>query len=189
MYTHAKIGCLAVLALTFLTGCLPSLNPVYKDEQLVVVDAALGTWTQPDSKATWVITKRDARSYALVYTDEQGQQGRFVARLAMIEGTLFLDLFPEEAQGSANGLYNVHQVPIHTIYVVKRTKPGLELASIDFNWLQKHLTDNPQAIAHATVGGGKLITAPTEDLQAFVVAHKGAFTNNFKLEREAKPTK
>jgi hypothetical protein len=187
MNTHAKIGCLGLFAVTLFTGCLASLNPVYKDEQLVVDDSALGSWVQPDSKASWVLSKRDARSYTLVYTDEQGHQGRFVARLAKIEGTMFLDLFPEQAQGSANGLYNLHQVPIHTIYLVKRTKPNLELASIDFNWLQKHLSENPQAIAHAIVGEGKLITAPTDDVQDFVLAHKGAFTNEFKLTRPPKP--
>ena len=189
MKTHRKIGCLALTALTILTGCLPSLNPVYKNEQLVVDDAALGVWAEPNSKASWVFTKRDAKSYTLVYTDEEGHQGRFVARLARIEGALFLDLFPEEAKGSASGFYNFHLVPIHTVYLVRRTKPSLELAAIDFVWLQKHLTDNPGAIANATFGGRKLITAPTEDVQAFVLAHKDAFTNEFKLERESKPTK
>lgn len=55
--------------------------------------------------------------------------------------------------------------------------------------LERQLTDNPSALAHSNVGGGKLITARTDEVQAFVLAHKGEFTNEFKLVREAKPKK
>lgn len=186
MQTFTKFGSVAICTVTLLAGCIPSLNQVYKEDQLVLDDAAVGVWAEPNSKAKWVFSKRDDKSYTLVYTDEDGRQGRFVARLANIEGILFLDLFPEEGKGNASGFYNFHLVPIHTIYLVRSTKPKLELAAIDFSWFQKYLTDHPEAIQNATFGGGKLLTAPTPDVQAFVLAHKDAFTSEFKLQRQGK---
>jgi hypothetical protein len=174
-----------VAALILLAGCVPSLNPVYTDQQLVFDPNVLGAWVQANAQNTWEFTKRDDKSYRLVYTDKDGQQGRFVARLADLEGTLVLDLYPEEIAVDASGFYKFHLVPIHTIYRVTSTAPNLELAAIDYKWLDQYLNDNPGAIQFATFHGRKLITAPTKDVQAFFFEHKEMFTAKFQLERQA----
>ena len=115
-----RLSC-GALILAAVAGCIPSLNPAYKEENLIFNAQFIGVWTQPNSKAKWKFAKRDEKSYTLSYQDEEGQQGRFVAHLAKIEGTLFLDLFPEDANGAANGFYKLHLVPIHTIYLVRET--------------------------------------------------------------------
>lgn len=175
--------CWSLMGLTIFAGCVPSLNPVYTDETVVFEPALIGDWRQPDSKARWEFDKADARSYRLVYTDDQGQQGRFIGRLARLEGELFLDLYPEDPQFDASGFYKFHLVPIHTIYRVRTTQPKLELAAIDFKWLDEYLTSHPQEIEFATFSGRKLITAQTAAVQKFVVAHKDHFTSDFPLQR------
>jgi hypothetical protein len=172
-----------MVATLFLTGCLPSLNPVYTDRDLVFDPGVVGLWKQPKSKASWEFTKRDDKSYNLVYTDEEGHSGRFIARLARVDETLFLDLFPQEVQDEGSGFYKFHLVPIHTIYVVRRTTPDVELAAIDYEWLEGFLTEHPGSIPHATFNGRRLITASTQELQAFVLQHKDAFKTKFSLQR------
>jgi hypothetical protein len=179
-----KLGGWALAALTLLAGCVPSLNPVYLDDQLVFDANVLGVWEQPKSQNTWEFTKRDEKSYGLLYTEKDGRQGRFIARLAEVDGTRFLDLFPEETASDTSSFYKFHLVPIHTIYLVKRMEPNLELAAIDYRWLDKYLTDHPGAIQFATFNGRKMITAPTEDVQAFVLEHKEMFKGEFNLERQ-----
>jgi hypothetical protein len=174
-------GCL--IALTSLVGCIPSLNPVYTEKDLVFDRQALGVWGQPGKSAKWEFTQRDATSYRLVYTDEEGKQGIFRAHLAKLDGTLFLNLFPEPVASDASAFYQFHLMPINTVYLVKKTEPTLELMAIDFQWLDKYLAEHPQEITMATVNGGKLITAPTADLQKFVLAHQDKFTNRFELQR------
>jgi hypothetical protein len=173
----------AIAVLVAVAGCIPSLNPIYLRENLVFDPAVIGEWKQPKSNERWQFTKRDEKSYNLVYTDEQGQQGRFIAHLADIQGIRVLDLFPNEAQLDANGFYKFHLVPIHTVYLVRRTQGSVELAGINYAWLEDYLADHPQAIQHATFGGRKMITAPTEQVQSFVLAHQDAFTEVFQLER------
>lgn len=179
-----KLGCWMLMGLTLLLGCVPSLNPVYTDQSLRFDPNVVGVWAQANGKDKWEFTKRDDTSYRLVYTDKQGRQGRFLARLAEIEGTRFLDLFPEETDTSASGFYRFHLVPIHTVYLVKGTEPDLQLAAIDYRWLEEFLTENPDAIQFATFNGRKLITAPTDDVQAFVLEHREMFTADFKLQRQ-----
>jgi hypothetical protein len=169
--------------LLFLGGCLPSLNAVFTDENLVFDSSVVGVWTQPGAEAKWEFTARDEKSYTLVYTDNEGRIGRFVAHLAKIEDTLFLDLYPDKMESGASPFYDLHLTPMHTIYLVKNTKPTLEMASIDFSWLEKFLAEHPDAIQHADFNGRPLITAPTKDVQAFVLEHKNAFTAKFSLER------
>ena len=174
-----------LVALATIAGCIPSLNPVYRPEDLVFDAAALGIWKGEDGKARWEFTRRDEKSYRLAYTDEQGQQGKFIAHLAKIDGTLFLDLYPEEVALDANSFYKFHLVPIHTIYLVRQIEPQLELAAIDYRWLNDELGDEPAPIQTSTMNGRKLITASTDDVRAFVVKNKDHFTAEFKLQRAA----
>lgn len=177
--------CCVILGLMVLAGCVPSLNPVYRPEDLVFDSSVVGTWTQKGEKARWEFLKRDEKSYRLVYTDNEGRQGRFVAHLARIEGDLFLDLFPEESEIDANSFYAFHLVPIHTIYLVRQTKPGLELAAINFKWLEEELNKQPATVQSSTLNGRKLITAPTDEVRAFIVKNKESFTGKFNLQQEA----
>jgi hypothetical protein len=167
-----------------LAGCIPSLNPVYTDQQLVFNSNLLGEWALADGKDKWEFSKRDDKSYQLVYTDADGHQGRFVARLADLNGSLFLDLFPVQTEDDAAGFYKFHLVPIHSIYRVIQAEPRqLKLAAIDYTWFDKYLTDHPGAIQFATFNGRKLITASTSDVQAFVLEHQEMFKGEFSLER------
>ncbi len=173
----------AIIALMLMGGCVPSLNPIYTAKELVFDPNVVGSWAQPGSRNQWEFTKHDENSYRLIYTEKDGKQGRFIAHLAEIDGTRFLDLFPEQMDTDASGFHSFHVVPIHTIYRVQQTEPTLELAAIDYKWLDQYLTDHPDAVQFATFGNRKLITAPTEDVQAFVLEHKDMFTGKIVLER------
>lgn len=179
---NAAITKLSLVGLLAVAGCIPSLNPVYRPENLIFDPSVIGAWRQPNSDETWQFKKRDNKSYTLVYTDQNGRQGKFIACIAEIDGKRFLDLFPDQAKADAPGFYTFHLVPIHTIYLIRRTAPKLELTAVGYPWLEDYLADHPQAIDHAVFGGRKLITAPTEQVQSFVLAHEADFTEVFELE-------
>jgi hypothetical protein len=174
------------LAIGLLAGCVPSVNPVYRNEDLVYDPALLGVWSQPNSTETWEVTHRDGKSYRIVHTDAERRQGRFVGHLVDVEGTRLLDLAPDDTDRANSGIHQFHEVPIHTIYRVRRTQPTLELAAIDYKWLEKYLEDNPQSIPHARFDSRLLLTGSTGAVQAFVLAHKEMFTGAFNLQRREK---
>ena len=105
------------------------------------------------------------------------------ARLAEIDGIKFLDLHPGEFMPKANKFEKFHLLPIHTVYVVKQTEPRLELATIDYQWLDRYLSEHPGAIEHIDVDGRKVLTASTAKVQEFLVEHHQMFSGEVVLQR------
>lgn len=180
-----KTKLLGLIALTLLVGCVPSLNPVATEDQWIFDPGVVGVWVQPKAGDRWEFTKRDDTSYRLLYTDKDGQQGRFIAHLADVDGTQFLDLFPEEQNLDASGFYKFHLVPIHTIYLVKQTSPHLELAVMDYKWFNQYLIDHPDAVKSAKFNNRKMLTGPTAEVQKFVLENKAMFNGDVVLERQS----
>ena len=102
-------------ALLVLTGCVPSLQPLYTDEDLTFDPALLGTWRGGDPGDTWEFTQENETGYHLVVNEtksrfSEGGKGGFVVHLVMAEGVRFLDLFPAEPDSPQNSLFAVHFV-------------------------------------------------------------------------------
>ena len=187
MKTKTKtIATLAVTAgLVVVVGCLPSLNPVYTDNDLVFEPALLGTWSGEKSGDIWDFRRQGEKEYLLTYTDKQGRSGRFQAHLARIGDVLFLDLFPVKRDIEANAFYQFHLVPIHSVYIVEKTESGYTFRGMDNRWLDEYLTSHPDELPYATYNGHKVVTASTSQLQSFVLQHRDRFTVNFHLVRKS----
>ena len=82
----------AVLLLAIITGCVPCLNPIYTDKDVIVDPVLVGTWGSGEPKEKWVFTKTAARSYKLAQTDGDGVTAEFDVRLVRLGDYRFLDL-------------------------------------------------------------------------------------------------
>lgn len=171
----------SALALLLAAGCLPLAQPAYHDSDLVFDKAVIGRWQQQDSRATWDFSRGEAQEYGLVYTDDEGHSGRFTAHIAEFGGVRVLDLFPVKEEVAANEFYKFHLVPIHTAYLMRKTDAGLELAGFDLNWLKEYVTSHPDALEHTSFNGQLLITASTDEVQAFILEHQAQFSGVFTL--------
>ncbi|MBC8351215.1 MAG: hypothetical protein H8E66_04465 [Planctomycetes bacterium] len=177
-----------MIALVLFSGCVPSMHAVYTDKDLAFNPEVLGVWQQQNSPETWEFEKRDAKSYRLIYTDRQGHSGSFIAHLADVEGIQFLDLFPEQTHDATPGFYRFHQIPIHSIYLVKEVGEKVVLAAIDYPWLEKYVKDHPTEVPSATFGSRHMLTASTEQLQRFLIDNKTRFIHDFELQRTIQDT-
>jgi hypothetical protein len=167
-------------------GCLPSLNPVYTESDLVFDDAVLGTWYETQSKAVWTFTRADDTGYIVDYTDDSGRRGVFRAHLAEFDGLRVLDMYPDinaEDEGTAD-FKRFHYMPFHTIYIVRQTSPTIMVDGVAPNWLEEQMNDPATALPHVTFAGRKVITAPTEEMQSFVSTYRDKFTLRLELTRE-----
>ena len=83
--------------LLFLAGCVPSLNPLYTEKDLIFDEALLGVWSEKEnSNDGWTFRKRDEKSYLLVV--QAGEKSSpFIAHLVQLGKYRFLDLYPDEA--------------------------------------------------------------------------------------------
>jgi hypothetical protein len=181
---HAKLS-LVLLSLVF-AGCVLSLQPLYTQSEVGFDPALVGTWKPADASVTWKCTRARDGGYRVVYTDEKGRRGEFAARLVTVQGKRFLDLFPLPPPASLSPFYTDHWIAGHTVAGVLEIGKTLELAVLDEEWLKKLLAQHPQAIHHEIVGGDVVLTASTQDLQRFLLAHletAGAFRRALSLRR------
>lgn len=155
-----------------LSGCVPSLHPLYTDEDLIFDPALVGVWAEEDSEETWSFTKGGEKQYGLVYTDRDGKEGGFVAHLLKVDGRMYLDLFPDEPDLKENDFYKAHLLPAHTFLRVAEIEPVLKMAALDPEWVDELLKKEPDAIKHERIEGRVVLTAQPKELQAFLAKHE-----------------
>ena len=173
--------------LLLLTSCVPSLNPLYTDQDVIFDSALLGVWTDKDSKETWELTKADKKQYKLVYTDEDGKTGEFTAYLLKVDGRTFLDLTPVEPILPQNDFYKGHFLTTHTFALISQTAPTVQISFLEPEWLRKFVVKNPTALRHAKMEDEMLLPASPKELQKFLLAHlntEGAFGKPISVKRK-----
>jgi hypothetical protein len=169
---------------TMLAGCVPSLNPLYTDKDVIFDPAILGVWAENDSKETWAFTKGAGKGYQLINTDENGKKSEFLAHLLKIEGEMFLDLY---AVKPADLQDNDYLLPLHTFILVLEIDLRPRFSYLDPGWLKTFLQKNPGAIRHEKLNNEILFTASAPELQRFLLTHlktNGAFSEPTELKRK-----
>jgi hypothetical protein len=185
-----RTSALAVLAMS-LVSCVASLLPLFEDRYLVWEPGLIGTWQGGDSGAdTWTFEKAGGNEYLLIQQQAEfdlgqgagqpskkvpGEAARFRARLGRLGGNLFLDLYPaDEGNPSAhNDWLNAHLIPAHTLLRVWPGKDSLKLVFLDEDWVSKAIESGRINLAHVKTGQWLVLTAPTAELQAFIVKYSG----------------
>ena len=160
----AALGVVVLVA-----GCVPSLHPLYTEEDLVYDPALVGTWTEEESEDTWTFRKLGDKGYDLIYT-EGGVPARFEAHLVTVGEFLFLDTYPGEPD-IKNGFYLIHLVPAHTFLRIGIEGDVLRYAMLDLDWLKKMIAEEKVDIGHEEMEGGILLTAPPKELQEFLMKY------------------
>ena len=168
-----------------LAGCVPSLHPLYTEEDLVYDPALVGTWTEEGGKDSWTFQKSGDNAYNLIYTEE-GVPARFDAHLVRIGEFLFLDTYPGEPD-IKNDFYLLHLIPAHTFSRIRMEGHVLSYAMLDLDWLKKMISEKKVDIGHEKMEGGILLTAPPKELQGFFIKYaedNKAFPDPRELHRQ-----
>lgn len=186
---NRAIAGFCLMAAVLLPGCVPSLHPLYTEEDLVFEPGLAGTWIDPENDTAWTFAPGDGKTYAVTYV-EGGKPGRFEGHLVRIGGKLLLDLHPEDPDIDANDFYRLHLVPAHTFLRVDLGPDTLALRPLHPEWIAALLEKDPKAVAHEKIRGGDIVilTAQPRDLQAFLRKHldaEGAFMEPAEYRRKA----
>lgn len=172
LYPIVLIGIAALLS-----ACIPSVNPFYTEKDVVSDARLLGKWQEKDAKdtpETWQFDRLGTNSYKLLITeDNASKRGTFKVHLFKLGTEYFLDLIPSDWEFATNqaDLVSISMFPGHILARVTKFEPELELAFFDFDWLVKHLKENPAALVHRKEDDAILLTADTAALQQFVLKH------------------
>lgn len=169
-----------------LTGCIPSLHPIYFPEDVTFDESILGSWEDGDTGEIWNFSNAGRSEYKLIHIDEEGRKGEFNARLVKISGHLFLDLEPADRGSVQTSFYQEHFQKTHSFVHVLQTQPMLKFAVMEERWLNDLVTQQPSAIRHERVGGEILLTSSTRETQKFLIDNlntQGAYSEPMHLTR------
>jgi hypothetical protein len=181
-------------------GCVPviSLHQLYTEKDVVLDKKLYGTWVDDanNPKTTWEFKSNDEpkNAYNLIFTDEDGKKGSFVAHLVKLQNRLFLDIFPSELPwepedpNKMDWPYNsFFLIPAHTFVKVDSIEPQLKLRLTLESKMEELLKENPNVVEHTSVGDRIVLTESTKKLQAFVLKYaddERVFTDQVTLSRK-----
>ncbi len=196
---RAKKALFYLLA-ALLGGCVPvmSLHPLYTEKDTVFEERLLGTWVDdPNSpETTWQFSRIEEpnNAYNLVFSDEEGKKGSFVAHLVGLQNQLFLDVYPSEPPWEIEDpnklelFYNCFfLIPVHTFIKIDFNGPQLKMWSTNDEDMEKFLKEEPNAVKHTFIEDKLILTAPTKELQNFVLKYaddKRVFKSEIILVRK-----
>ena len=158
-------------SLLLTTACVPSLYPLYTDDDVVFDPAVVGTWIDDDD-ATWTLEERSSgHGYRLTIVEEDVSMD-FAARLVRLGEYRFLDIYPED--DSRDDFLGSHFVAAHTFWKLSIEDETMRLVGLNPDWLADGLEDGTVQLTYSRWGhdgDDVLLTAKTRELQEFIVAH------------------
>lgn len=181
MKTKHLLPALAVVALA-IVGCLPSVQPLYTDKDLIFKKELVGAWGEGESDSPdedrWKFSRDDSARYKLEMRDSDGRKGEMYAHLVSLKSGLYLDLQPdpEFLEKKAADWYQFALVQGHVFFKIHKIgEKELKMSMTDYDWLGDYLETNPQSLAHYKQEDRLVLTATTAELQAFIAKHDDKF--------------
>ena len=167
-----KTKSLTILSLVslFLVGCIPSLHPLYTENELVYEPSLLGIWTEEGGGISYEFIKNDSSSYTMIYT-EDSIPSDFTAHLLKLGDNLFLNLQPDEPE-CGNEFHKGYLIAAHSFYKVSLKKDVLRLDGLDIDWLRGLYRNGKTELSREILQGDEFVlTASTKELQEFVLEY------------------
>jgi hypothetical protein len=191
MKKHLKLATIAAIGLVILllNGCIPSLQPLYTPDKLVLLNGVVGAWqedlgqqqnaTNKKKPETWTFRKGEDKKYLLVHQDQDGLVAAFDVHVVKLGTHFFMDFYPgslpEDFKNGKvgdpevmNNFLKSHLLAVHTFAKVELTGKTLKISMFDPEFLRKLLENQQIRIKHEKTEAGYLLTASSADLQKFV---------------------
>ncbi len=184
------IGILAVLA----GSCIPSLFPLYTQDDIIFDKGIEGAWDggdigvctiekleyHPNSSfmdPDWTELDEDSDPENIHYRltvkkvfEKDTSEVGFLMHLFRLGDYMYANFYPDSYE-TEHGFLFWHMVQTNTFTQIEIFNERFELRAFDPVFLENLIKDSRIRISHVSMGGKILITAPTEDLQKFVLKY------------------
>lgn len=182
-----------LVAIVTLSGCLSALHPLFTEKDLTFDPMLVGSWRVGDDEEVFTfqqgtpasfgdlpegIQRLANKAYLLTITHSKtGEEtGKYYAFLARIGKHLYLDYYPAptKTQKEQAAFFATNFVQMHSFY---RLQPGandntITIGQFADSYLRKLIDKKQIRIRHEQrTDGSYVITAPTEELQQYVVKY------------------
>jgi hypothetical protein len=195
-FKQSRAICWIGLLLCLAGGCVRSIQPILKDNQLITNDQLLGSWVTSDGTGHGEISPGDTpKVYKLLYTDKDGKTANLLISLGKVGDLTIAQSTVGDPLPDASDICKLHLLPLYSFALIKQATPTqIVMKLMDDGWFGKYLDAHPNELAtikDGKDGDGRLISATTDDIQAFLIRHAndaGAFGDDGLLVRPGDPT-
>jgi len=182
----------SLLFMTLLLGsCLTTLHPIFTEKDLVSDPRLNGKWSNKEDGSTasyrpaqisdvksfsTSMQRNVSKIYMLDERDAQGllksKQYAFMVRLGKY---YYMDFYPAGLKHADNveKFFAAHYIPMHSIYRIRfKDDHSFEIQQLDAGYLENLIKNKKIRIRHeVTEDGNYVITAPTEELQKYIIKY------------------
>lgn len=161
-----------------------SYYPLYTERDLFGHDLLLGSWLDQDStlwkfeytyRGEAVPENIDSSSYVLSIREKDEQAFKpsdFRVHLVKLGDHYFLDFFLENyRKGDDKDLFDLHLVSVHSFARVDLGANSAHIRWFSQSWLKQLEEKGKLKLKYEAEDGNYLLTAPTKDLQRFVMKY------------------
>ncbi|HNQ36767.1 MAG TPA: hypothetical protein PK489_03205 [Prolixibacteraceae bacterium] len=166
-----------------LAGCfVASFYPLYTSADLHPDTLLAGEWFDGDStlwKFDYITVQEkdkpsvtDSTGYILTFREKGEEQSKssMEIRVVRLDGNCFLDFFINEIKDeNYPDFFDLHTMAIHTFAMVTQKGDSLLLTWLGTEWIKEHARAHKLKVAFLERDDDILLTAPTSDLQKFMV--------------------
>jgi hypothetical protein len=183
-----------------MSGCLSTLYPLFTEKDLVYDARLIGEWKEKADDGSMVIEKASLQDLAKLpalqqlvdkayiislkskeadvnstRSKDQLIEQKFIAFLTRLGTDLYLDFFPTptDRQQQYDGFYITHFISMHSFYRVQvHNDRSIEISQLKEEYLKNLIQQKRVRIKHEVyIDGSYIITAPTEELQQYVLKY------------------
>lgn len=172
-----------IIAGLLLTTCIPSLQPLFIEEELITSTQLPGVWTE-NQDDVWIFERGAGKSYRLTQQSDN-HSAKFKARPGNIGSHTFLETFPEDI-GAEHDFLEMHLVPAYIFMKIDIADDKLVLTPFSPEWFDKKVKAGVIDLDYQIVDQLPVLIAPTAELQNLVKKYAGdpeAFGEPLYLER------
>jgi hypothetical protein len=166
---------------TILQACVPSINPLYHEEDLVFEEFLLGEWKS--GSEIWTFHSTDQKRYTLDHFDGS-YSGSYTAHLVKLQGKYYLDITAKEID-ACNYLQKLTAFDVHTFARLDYDGKTVDIRFMSYEKLDEGLERETLQIDHIRNSENEvLLTASPSTLQSFVVKHPELFDVDLQLIKQ-----
>lgn len=180
---------LILLSFIILSGCVPSLYPLYTEKDLILEPLLLGEWYEANGDSIWLFNRLGNKSYELISTSFQNKTScRFKVHLIKLGDYLFLDFYPEKRTQN-DKFYDQSFIATHIFSRVTINKDKLSIAMLNPIIIDSMAKKKQIKIPYKRIENKIILTASTNELQKFILKYaenKALFSYTFVFERHNK---
>ena len=158
--------CCALLGLLLTVGgCTMSIEPVVAESDAIADARLVGTWHEVGGEDRAVVARGSGNGYTITFTDD-GETGRFEARLGRLGQRTVLDVLPAPERSEVPPQYREMLVPAHMLVLIDVAADSVGIASIESDSLGAALRSGSVRLTTTRVGDRLVLHGTTAELRA-----------------------